>query len=93
MPHLERIHRLFPVGRSKNIADGQCLPGEYRFAPNVIKIPDRITVVNEILQEKTIILKNNNRSGYEYDEFGKTIDEWLRAVGIIPTPAVMRQVA
>ena len=50
----------------------------------VIRIGDR---------EKTIILKNNNRSGYEYDEFGKIIDEWLRAVGIIPAPSVMRQVA
>ena len=50
----------------------------------IIRIGDR---------EKTIILKNNNRSGYEYDEFGRIIDEWLRAVGIIPTPLAVKQVA
>jgi hypothetical protein len=34
-------------------------------------------------KEKIITLKNNNRSGYDYDEFGQIIDEWLRQVGII----------
>ena len=36
-------------------------------------------------REKTIILKNNNRSGYEYDDFGANVDAWLRHVGIIRT--------
>lgn len=35
-------------------------------------------------KEKTISLKNNNRSGYDFDEFGVIVDEWLRSVGIIP---------
>lgn len=34
-------------------------------------------------REKIITLKNNNRSGYDYDEFGVVVDEWLRSVGII----------
>lgn len=34
-------------------------------------------------KEKIITLKNNNRSGYDYDEFGVVVDEWLRSVGII----------
>ena len=45
------------------------------------------------LKEKTITLKNNNRSGYEYDEFGVVVDEWLRSVGIIPSTKVMEDAA
>lgn len=33
--------------------------------------------------ERTIILDASNRSGYDYDDFGMVVDEWLRQVGII----------
>lgn len=33
--------------------------------------------------ERTIILDASNRSGYDYDDFGMIVDEWLRQVGII----------
>ncbi len=35
--------------------------------------------------ERTIILDASNRSGYDYDDFGMVVDEWLRQVGIIHT--------
>lgn len=35
--------------------------------------------------ERTIILDASNRSGYDYDDFGMVVDEWLRQVGIIRT--------
>ena len=36
-----------------------------------------------MMKEKIIILKANNRSGYDYDELGVIIEEWLKSVGII----------
>lgn len=36
-------------------------------------------------KERTVVIKNNNRSGYDYDDFGIVVDEWLRSVGIIPS--------
>lgn len=44
-------------------------------------------------KERTITLKNNNRSGYDYDDFGVVVDEWLRAVGIIPSAKVLEKAA
>ena len=44
-------------------------------------------------KEKTITLKNNNRSGYDYDEFGVVVDEWLRSVGILPTSKALEKAA
>lgn len=35
--------------------------------------------------ERTIILDASNRSGYDYDDFGMVVDEWLRQVGVIHT--------
>ena len=35
--------------------------------------------------ERTIILDASNRSGYDYDDFGMVVDEWLRQVGVIRT--------
>ena len=35
--------------------------------------------------ERTIILDASNRSGYDYDDFGMVMDEWLRQVGVIHT--------
>lgn len=35
--------------------------------------------------ERTIILDASNRSGYDYDDFGMGVDEWLRQVGVIHT--------
>lgn len=35
--------------------------------------------------ERTIVLDASNRSGYDYDDFGMIVDEWLRQVGIIHT--------
>lgn len=36
-------------------------------------------------RERTITLKNSNRSGYDYDDFGIIVDDWLRSVGVIHT--------
>ena len=44
-------------------------------------------------KEKTITLKNNNRSGYDYDEFGVVVDEWLRSVGILPSSKALEKAA
>lgn len=35
--------------------------------------------------ERTIVLDASNRSGYDYDDFGMVVDEWLRQVGVIRT--------
>ena len=35
--------------------------------------------------ERTIILDASSRSGYDYDDFGMVVDEWLRQVGVIRT--------
>ena len=35
--------------------------------------------------ERTIVLDASNRSGYDYDDFGMVVDEWLRQVGVIHT--------
>ena len=32
-----------------------------------------------------MFLTHPNRSGYDYDDFGMIVDEWLRQVGIIHT--------
>ena len=37
------------------------------------------------LLERTISLDASNRSGYDYDDFGKVVDDWLRQVGVIHT--------
>lgn len=44
-------------------------------------------------KERTIIIKNNNRSGYDYDDFGVIVDEWLRSVGIIPSTKALEVAA
>lgn len=35
--------------------------------------------------ERTILLDASNRSGYDYDDFGMIVDEWLRQTGVIHT--------
>jgi hypothetical protein len=44
-------------------------------------------------KERTVIIKNNNRSGYDYDDFGIVVDEWLRSVGIIPSSKALEVAA
>ena len=50
---------------------------------NAGKIIEAKFVINFGNKEMTIVLKNNNRSGYDYDESGIVVDDWLRFVGII----------
>jgi hypothetical protein len=50
---------------------------------NAGKIIEAKFVINFGNKEMTIVLKNNNRSGYDYDESGIVVDDWLRFVGIV----------
>ncbi len=44
-------------------------------------------------KERTVVLRNNNRSGYEYDEFGVVIDEWLHSIGIVSASLAQKRAA